>query len=253
MKKVTWDAGHGKNRKDKRTPDNQAEWTFNDLVVKAGMSYLSNYEGVAQLRVDDPTGVEDVPLKDRTNRANSWGTNLHISVHHNVLNTYWVDAERGVETFAMIGTPNYKESYRLATLVHPRYVKAMGLKDRGIKSNNLHMLREIKAPAILTEGGFMDSRKDIIPMRDPAKMKAQGEAIAEGIVAFFNLKKKGDQIMSETNKPIKLSAGQQIAKDRLVKHGYMAASYQAYTQDMVALITITSAMVRDLERAGVLK
>jgi N-acetylmuramoyl-L-alanine amidase len=45
-------------------------------------------------------------------------------------------------------------------------------------------------PAILIEGGFMDSYIDINVLRDNSKLKAHGEAIAEGLVQYFGLKLK---------------------------------------------------------------
>lgn len=52
------------------------------------------------------------------------------------------------------------------------------------------MLRESKMPAILTEGGFMDSSIDVKKMRDDKVLDDAGKAIAEGVAAYFGLKKK---------------------------------------------------------------
>lgn len=52
------------------------------------------------------------------------------------------------------------------------------------------MLRETNIPSILVEGGFMDSLTDIVSMRDDNKLKAQGEAIAQGVAEFLGLPKK---------------------------------------------------------------
>ncbi|RQW21427.1 hypothetical protein EH196_15460 [Bacillus sp. C1-1] len=40
-------------------------------------------------------------------------------------------------------------------------------------------------PAPLSEGGFMDSRHDVAVMRDDDKLKAQGETIAKGAIAYL--------------------------------------------------------------------
>lgn len=57
-----------------------------------------------------------------------------------------------------------KASKQIAA-VQPRIVKAMKLRDRGMKTANLHMVRESHMPSILTEGGFMDSTTDIAALR----------------------------------------------------------------------------------------
>lgn len=45
-------------------------------------------------------------------------------------------------------------------------------------------------PAILIEAGFIDSTIDIDALRNDQKLKAQGEAIADGLAAHFKLKTK---------------------------------------------------------------
>ncbi|MCA1800724.1 MAG: N-acetylmuramoyl-L-alanine amidase, partial [Actinobacteria bacterium] len=53
-----------------------------------------------------------------------------------------------------------------------------------------HILRESNMPAILTEGGYMDSSIDIKKMRDKKVLANAGKAIAQGIVAYAGLKLK---------------------------------------------------------------
>jgi len=89
MKKVVWSAGHGLNTPGKRTPNGEREWLFNNIVVIAGMNYLSTHVEVRQLRIDDPSGKMDVPLKERTSKANDWHADIYISCHHNALGGIW--------------------------------------------------------------------------------------------------------------------------------------------------------------------
>lgn len=186
MVRIVLDAGHGLHTPGKRTPDDEREWSFNNTVAIAAERYLKEYEGVEVLRVDDRSGKRDVPLKERTDTANRWGADYYVSIHHNALTGAWHNGG-GVETFVH---PNASEtSKRLAKAIHPRIVSAMGIADRGVKQANHHVTRETKMPAVLTEGGFMDSRKDIVAMRNPAKMDAQGRAIAEGLAEVASLSK----------------------------------------------------------------
>ena len=110
---------------------------------------------------------------------------LLISIHHNAYLGAW-GPHGGVETYTLPGAS--QKSRDIAALVHPLVVKAMGLRDRGKKTLNLHMLRESKMPAILVEGGFMDSTTDIQVLLDDNKLTKQGEAIAQGLAVYFNLK-----------------------------------------------------------------
>lgn len=186
MVKIAIDAGHGINTAGKRSPADEREWTFNNKVVVASIKYLNQYEGVSILRLDDSTGKTDVPLKTRTDKANKWGADILISVHHNANTGKW-GTWTGTETYHYPSSSNGK---KLAQSIHPRVVKAYGLRDRGIKTANFHMLRASRMPAILIEGGFMDSTVDIKKLRDDKVLDAAGKAIAEGVAAHFKLKKK---------------------------------------------------------------
>jgi len=171
----------------KRTPDGEREWYFNNKVLLACEAKLKTYQNVQIKRVDDPTGKHDMPLVSRTNVANHWGADALVSIHHNANKGVWGN-HGGVETY--VDPTASQASKDIAALVHPRIVKAMGLRDRGVRVKNLHMTRESRMPAILTEGGFMDSTTDIGALRSDARLKAQGEAIAEGLAEYFKLKPK---------------------------------------------------------------
>lgn len=192
--KIALDAGHGKHTAGKRTPDGEREWTFNDKVLRACQAKLNEYQNVEILRLDDPSGETDVPLTARTNRANAWKADALVSIHHNALRSdgKW-GGHGGVETFVQEKTAS-KASKDIANRIHPRIVNAMGLRDRGVKSQNLHMLRESRMPAVLTEGGFMDSTVDIHALRSDTMLRKQGEAIAEALAAYFKLTPKKKEV-----------------------------------------------------------
>ncbi|MEK4305840.1 N-acetylmuramoyl-L-alanine amidase [Oceanobacillus sp. FSL K6-0251] len=210
MAKVAMCAGHGGSGSTpgKRSPAGEYEWNFNDAVVRAAIAKLKD-NGVEVLRTDDASGKTDVGLTARTNKANAWGADAYVSVHHNALGTKWLNYEIGIETFTQNGS--HPQAERLARCIHPKYVKAMGLKDRGMKKSNLAITRQTKMPAVLTEGGFMDSRIDIKAMRSNAKLKAQGEAIADGIMEFLNV--KNNKEAPKTSKPKQTQTGSTQTKN----------------------------------------
>lgn len=186
MSKVFVEGGHSLTTPGKRTPDGEREWSFNNKVVLAFIAEMNTYQNVQVRRGDDPSGKVDVPLKTRTDEANAWGADVYVSIHHNANTGKW-GTWTGTETFHY---PGSTKSAALAKAVHPKLVAAFGLKDRGIKTQNFHVLRETKMPAILTEGGYMDSSEDIKALRSDARLKAQGKAIAQGVAAYLGLKKK---------------------------------------------------------------
>lgn len=193
--KVAYDAGHGKNTAGKRSPSGiteEREWYFNDTVARAFAKELSTYKGVELLRMDDASGQRDVPLYERTNKANSANADLYVSFHHNAYKSIWGD-HTGVETYY------YKVNEvgrKLAEDIQKAIVGAYGLRDRGIKTNNLHITRETKMTAILIEGGFMDSRIDIKKLRDKKVLESAGKAVAEVVAEYAGLTK------DSTEKPV---------------------------------------------------
>ncbi|UQD53295.1 N-acetylmuramoyl-L-alanine amidase [Bacillus methanolicus] len=188
MFKISLSAGHAKTTPGKQTPDgSMKEWEFNSAVVKYLMADLANYENVAVLRLDDPTGQRDIPLQERSDRANAWGANVHIDIHANASGAVWSDA-RGIETY--VYTTRLKEAVSLAQKVQANLIKATGLKDRGVKAADFHMLRETKMTAILVECGFMTNKEEAKLLKSDNYRRIVAGAILAALVEQFGLKKK---------------------------------------------------------------
>jgi N-acetylmuramoyl-L-alanine amidase len=217
MTKIVIDAGHGLNTPGKRSPAGEREWTFNNRVALAAIKKLEEYENVEILRVDDSTGETDIPLQTRSNRANEWKADVYLSIHHNAYQGIW-GRHSGVVLFTMDHPNANPKSVEIAKAIHPKIVQAMGLQDRGLKQANFHVLRETHMPAVLSEGGFMDSTIDIVKMRNEKHLQAQGHAIAEGLAEYFNLIRK--KSFPEDNKPTYriLVEGKQIGAYREFKN-----------------------------------
>lgn len=192
--KVSIEAGHGGFgvTAGKRTPDNEYEWNFNNVVTVAAINELKNYEGIAVKRVDDPTGKRDVPLRERTDLANAWGADVHISVHHNANTGKW-GTWTGTETYIYNGGVS-EQTKKLANAVHAAIVDAYKLKDRGVKSANFHVLRETHMPSILLEGGYMDSTIDIKVMRNNKVLNDVGIKMAQAIAKLYGKKRKSGAV-----------------------------------------------------------
>jgi len=186
MTKISFDAGHGYKTTGKRVPDgSMREWEFNDAVVKLCMTSLSKYKAMNLLRVDDPTGRVDVPLKDRTDRINSWNSDAHVSVHANGFGLSGWNSVRGIETYVYTSKP--KGSLSLATKVQANLIKETGGKDRSVKAANFHMLRESHMTAILVECGFMTNRDDAALLKSHAYRIKCAKAIVDGLVSEYGL------------------------------------------------------------------
>lgn len=186
--KIAVDAGHAGFgvTPGKRTPDGEYEWHFNDANADAFIQEISQYEGVRVKLVSDPTGRRDVPLKERVDVANDWGSDLYISFHHNANTGKWGDWT-GTETYSYPGSSSGK---RLARVAHAGAMDAYGLRDRGLRQVGFYVLKNTRMPGALIEGGFMDSRIDIKVMRDKSKLVELGRNVAFAVAKEYGLKRK---------------------------------------------------------------
>lgn len=198
MVKIAVSAGHGGYgvTPGKRGPDGKFEWIWNNAAAIAFIQHLKNFENVQTIRVDDPTGRTDIPLVDRVRKANLWGADIYVSFHHNAMGSVWVAHGLGIETFRSDRVSASSSAGKLQAAIHPRIVDAMGLKDRGQKTAPFYELRYTKMPAVLLEGGFMDSRVDRSAMDKAVKIQGQGIAAAEGAGAYLNLRKRPGTIVN---------------------------------------------------------
>ena len=155
---------------------------FNRAVV-ANLDIILKRCGFRTLLVA-PTD-EDVPLKTRTDLANAKKADAFISIHANAFDGKFDGNDpEGIETFHYPSSTNGK---RLATLVHNHLIKGTKQKNRGVKSANLHVLRETKMVAILVEAGFMDNLYEAKLLLSDSFREEVATEIAKGICEYFNV------------------------------------------------------------------
>lgn len=186
MKKIGLDAGHGLKTPGKQTPDGIKEWTLNDKVRDKVVRMLADYD-VEIINVDNDEGVVDETLADRWNRYMNAGVDAFVSIHHNAYTGYFTNVT-GLEVYT--DKKPTTADLKLADCVYTRMVKYIGLRGRGVKRLNFAVINQNKIPAILCEGGFMDSNIDYKVITSDAGQEAYARAVAEGLIEFCNLKKK---------------------------------------------------------------
>lgn len=189
--KIAYCAGHYLGTPGKRIPagldKNQTrEWILNDRVADFFLQAAKDYH-VQLLRTDDPTGETFIDIPERTEKANSWGADLYLDLHHNAGIAGGMGG--GVEVYSYPGS-NMGKQYRNA--IYEAIIKAGGLK--GNRSNPLQekafdSLYLTNMPAVLIECGYMDSKTDapVILREDYAKKVAY--AIMAGIAKVAKLEK----------------------------------------------------------------
>ena len=110
-----------------------------------------------------------------------------VSIHHNANTGTWNNAT-GVEIFTD-KNPTAKDT-ELAKAIYKNLPSYTGLRGRGIKEADFTVINQDSIPAVLCEGGFMDSTIDHKVITSKEGQKAYAKAVAEGLIAFLNLQKK---------------------------------------------------------------
>jgi N-acetylmuramoyl-L-alanine amidase len=183
--KIMLDAGHGYNTSGKRSPDGMREYEFNRAAAAYAKAFLEEYQNVTvYFAHSDQT---DIPLQTRTNSANSLNVDIYVSIHANAFGTGWNDAG-GIETYVL--STKYPVAYGLAQKVQRQLILETGLKDRGVKTADFHVLRETKMDAILIECGFMTNPEEIKLLRSETYRRTVADAIVKAIAQQFGLVKK---------------------------------------------------------------
>lgn len=197
------DAGHGFNTAGKRClksidKNETREWYLNQRIATKLELKLADYKDVKVIRVDDPTGAVDVPLKKRTDIANALDTTLYLSIHH--------DAGANGSTAGGISVFTYDDRAELANIRSTLYDslrQAGGLGGRANpkRSADFHVLRETRANAVLVECGFMDSATDtpIILTDEYAEKIACG--FMNFLESYYKLERKANTPATPTPAP----------------------------------------------------
>lgn len=193
MFKIALNAGHGRYTAGKRCmkkldQNETREWVLNNRICEKIEEKLKAYKGYGIIRLDDPTGKNDVALKTRTNKANSFGADFYLSIHHNA--GIGGKTGGGIETYTY--TKANKKSYEWQDALYNALIKHTNLKGNrsdGTRQKNLHELRESNMPAVLIECGYMDSATDVPIILSEAFAQKVAAACVEVLVNIGNLTK----------------------------------------------------------------
>ena len=172
MVKICIDPGHGGVDPGAVGPTGLKE---KDVNLAVGLKLAELLKPIAEVKLTRTKDIA-VSLKDRAQIANSWGAGYFISVHSNSFTDRKVG---GVETWAYAPGGNGE---KLAKAVQPELVKATGFANRGVKFNSgFAVLRNTRAPAILTETGFISNPAEEKLLKTSAFRDKIAFAIAQGV------------------------------------------------------------------------
>lgn len=202
--KIAYGAGHYMGTAGKRLPvaldkNETREWVLNDRVARHFAEAAAQYENVELLRVDDPTGANEISLQARCAAANKWGADMCLAIHHNA--GIKLGSGGGITAYAYKeGTK--AEEYRDA--IYSACIAAGGLKGNRsdpTQTANFYVLRYTHAPAVLMEYGFMDSTTDAPVILTDAYSKLVAYATMDGIAMAAGLHKKQQAVQQPVQQP----------------------------------------------------
>lgn len=194
--KIAYAAGHCLTTAGKRLPKaldkNQTrEWVLNDRVARAFAEAAGQYEDVALLRLDDPTGKAGNPVEKRDKKANEWDADILFEFHHNA--GAKLTKAGGMVAFSY---KNKTEGAALRDAVYAACIAAGGLKGNRAtpkKAKAYTILKNFKGAGVLLECGFMDSKTDAPVILQEAYSRRIGYAVMEAVAKKYGLKKKTEQ------------------------------------------------------------
>ncbi len=144
--KIYIDPGHGGNDPGAVSKIKESQYALT-YAIELGLKLKELGFDIQMSRTSDVA----VSLSERCVRANNWGADYFISVHFNA------GGGVGIETFAFSAGGRGE---KLANAVQTALINSTYSPDRGRKFANFQVLRETNMPAILIEGGFVDSAVD---------------------------------------------------------------------------------------------
>jgi N-acetylmuramoyl-L-alanine amidase len=177
--KIGFDLGHGCGR-DGGAAGIRAE---EDLINEVGTEVIELLREAGHEVIECRPKVSNISVRDslnaRVNTANKAGVEIFISLHFNAFN----GVAHGCEIFAIS-----QKGRKIAAPVLSEICK-LGFVNRGIRDgSHLRVVEDTEAPAILIEGCFCDSRKDI-NLYNKDKMV---QAIFKGLISAIREFQQGD-------------------------------------------------------------
>lgn len=173
LKKICTAGGHSKAAPGAKSYLN--EYVEDRKVNRALQAALKAY-GYTTKDASNEKRTQGAELAEEVRICNAFGADLFAAVHFNASKK--TSKKMGVEVFYYSGSATGK---KYAAAVAKELAALLGLPNRGAKaSKSLYVLRKTKAPAILVEVCFVDSKADAAAYKAVGAAKV-GQAIAAAI------------------------------------------------------------------------
>lgn len=197
---VVLDPGHGGS--DQGTSNRWGtEKAYALEVAIAARDQLQRFGYKVELTRSSDVGLG---LEERVQFANRFPKAVFVSIHFNSFSggagaESYALAAAGVvsnasneshvsasEVQACEGNSQDSQNIALTAAIHATVLARTGTYDRGIRHARFHVLRNIKVPATLVEGGFLSDSREAARIATVEYRQRIGLAIAEGIQNYDN-------------------------------------------------------------------
>lgn len=180
--KIFIDPGHGGTN-----PGAVGNDVIEARVNLAVATYLNDdlknmgYETMMYRTTNDENVISPIAadLRQRAAMANMWGADYFISIH---TNSSVNPSANGFETYVYrLGTP----AAELAQSIQDSVIKALGMRDNGVRQANFSVLRNTSMPAVLIELGYLSNPTEALNLNSSAWQRKIASAIADGINKYI--------------------------------------------------------------------
>jgi N-acetylmuramoyl-L-alanine amidase len=195
---VVLDPGHGGNDQGASSSWGSEKNFTLDVALAARKELIRAGYRVEMTRATDRA----VSLEDRVSFANRFSHAVFVSIHFNSS-----AGGAGVETFALApegvtsnmssehhvsaadvarhaGNAQDERNIALTASIHATVLSRLAPFDRGVKHARFHVLRDVKIPAVLVEGGFISNPAEGERIATSYYRQQLGLAIAQGVQTY---------------------------------------------------------------------
>lgn len=125
-----------------------------------------------------------IPLKEIGNIVNAAKADVFVSIHINSIK----DPDYNGMTTYYYAPEGYqkKERIKLAKTIQGEIIKSDNWQDKGVKTQNLAVLRYSKIPCVLVECGFITNKEDRERLTKDKALKNIATNISSGIIKYIN-------------------------------------------------------------------
>lgn len=185
MLKVCLDPGHNEIGAD--TGASNKDLLEQVLTLKIARMVRKGLEAQGQFSVimtrdgqtvNGPSATQLDSLRTRCRIANEANADLFVSIH--------VNAGGGTGSEVLIYGKGGKAE-KCANILAPLIAEAGDWYNRGVKVQNVHVLRETNMPAVLTENGFIDHEMDHARLQMDFWLNLIADAHVLGICEYFGV------------------------------------------------------------------